>query len=133
MTLVPFNQDLNRLTLVVKNGNASQYRVTWGGGAKLFPPRDLARGINLSAEFPSNPFGEAFAKVDAAVAAKQEFETKEMKTDFHPNSNLHAPIEELVAQTEKVVKGDEEKHNALCAAVSAAFAPVTHIVEIEAE
>jgi hypothetical protein len=71
--------------------------------------------------------------VDAAVAAKQEFETKEMKNDFHPKSDLHASIEDLVAQTEKVVKEDEEKHNALCAAVSGAFAPVTHIVQIDAE
>jgi hypothetical protein len=133
MTLVPFNQELNRLTLIVKNGDAKQYRVTWGGGSKTFSAEQLARGINLSAEFPSNPFSEAFAKVDAAVAAKQEFETKEMKTDFRPNGNLRAPIEEVIPQAEKVVKADEEKHNALCAAVSGAFVPVTHIVQIDAE
>jgi hypothetical protein len=133
MTLVPFNQELNRMTLIVKNGDAKQYRVTWGGSSKSFSAEQLAKGINLSAEFPSNPFSEAFAKVDAAVAAKQEFETKEMKNDFHPNSNLHAANEELVAQTEKVVKEDEDKHNTLCAAVSAAFAPVTHIIQIDAE
>lgn len=32
MTLVPFNQELNRLMLVVKNGKAVSYKVTWGGG-----------------------------------------------------------------------------------------------------
>src|SRR5207248_1082045 len=68
MSLVPFNQELNRLTLIVKNGDAKQYRVTWGGGSKTFSAEQLAHGINLSAEFPSNPFSDAFAKVDAAVA-----------------------------------------------------------------
>ncbi len=133
MALVPFNQDLNRLTLIAKNGSAKQYSVTWGDQKKNFSAEQLAQGINLSVEFPSNPFTEAFAKVDAAVAAKQEFETKEMKTDFRPNGNLRAPIEEVIPQTEKVVKDDEKKHDQLAAAVSAAFVPVTHIIRIEAE
>lgn len=133
MALVPFNQDLNRLTLIVKNGTARQYSVTWGDQKKTFSAEQLEHGINLSAEFPSNPFAEAFAKVDAAVTAKQEFETKEMKTDFRPNGNLRAPIEEVISQTEKVVKDDEKKHDQLAAAVSAAFVPVTHIIRIEAE
>jgi lysophospholipase L1-like esterase len=133
MALIPFTQDLNRFMLIVKNGSAHQYRVTWGRESKIFPAEQLERGINLSVEFPSNPFTEAFAKVDAAVAAKQEFETREMKTDFRPNGNLRATIEEVISQTEKVVKEDEKKHDMLAAAVSAAFAPVTHIISIEAE
>ena len=133
MALIPFNQDLNRLTLIVKNATARQYSVTWGEQRKVYSREQLAQGINLSAEFPSNPFTDAFAKVDATVAAKQEFETKEMKTDFRPNGNLGAPIEQVIAQTEKVVKEDEKKHDQLAAAVSAAFVPVTHIIRIEAE
>src|SRR5579871_2117793 len=50
MTLVPFNLDLNRFTLIVKNGSAQQYRVTWGSGSKTFSAKDLAHGINLVAE-----------------------------------------------------------------------------------
>jgi lysophospholipase L1-like esterase len=133
MALVPFNQDLNRLTLIVKNGIGSRFSVTWGNEKKTFSAEQLANGINLAAEFPSNPFTEAFAKVDAAVAAKQEFETKEMKTDFRPNGNLGARIEEVIPQTEKVVKEDEQKHDQLASVVSAAFVPVTHIIRIEAE
>jgi len=133
MALVAFNQDLNRLTLIAKNGTARQYSVSWGNEKKTFSAEQLAHGINLSAEFPSNPFSEAFAKVDAAVVAKQEFETHEMKTDFHPKGDLHAPIDDLVAQTHKVVKEDEKKHDQLASEVSAAFVPVTHIIRIEAE
>jgi lysophospholipase L1-like esterase len=133
MALVPFNQELNRLMLIAKDGTAKQYSVVWGDTKKVFSAEQLEQGINLAAEFPSNPFGEAFAKVDAAVAAKQEFETKEMKTDFHQNGNLDAPMGPVITQTEKVVKEDEKKHDELANAVRAAFAPVTHVIRIEAE
>jgi lysophospholipase L1-like esterase len=133
MTLIPFNQDLNRLTLIVKGATAPQYRVTWGAESKTFPAEQLEHGINLSAEFPSNPFSEAFAKVDAAVAAKQDFETREIKQDFRPPNNSHPTNDEIVAQTEKVLADDEKTHGTLAAAVHDAFVPVTHVIKIEAE
>jgi len=133
MTLVPFVQDLNRLTLVVKNGKAQQYRVTWGADSKTFSAADLVRGINLAAEFPSNPFTEAFAKVDNAVTAKQNFETKEIKVDFRPSGVRHPTPEQLAAQTAKVLSEDEKKHQELAEAVKSAFVPVTHTIKISPE
>jgi lysophospholipase L1-like esterase len=133
MTLIPFNQDLNRLTLIAKNATAPRYRVTWGAESKLFSAEQLEQGINLSVEFPSNPFTEAFAKVDAAVAAKQEFETKEMKTDFRPKNVQQPTIDDVITQTEKVVKEDEQTHDKLAAAVRDAFVPVSHKIKILAE
>jgi len=133
MTLVPFMQDLNRLTLIAKNGSAQQYRVTWGADSKTFSAADLAHGINLAAEFPSNPFGEAFAKVDNAVAAKQNFETREIKVDFRPPGNRHPTPEEIAAQTAKVVKDDEKKHRELADAIGNAFSPVTYTIKISPE
>jgi hypothetical protein len=133
MTLIPFNQDLNRLTLIAKNATAPRYRVTWGAASKLFSAEQLEQGINLSVEFPNNPFTEAFAKVDAAVAAKQEFETKEMKTDFRPKNIQHPTIDDVIAQTEKVVKEDEQTHDKLAAAVRDAFVRVTHKIKVLAE
>ena len=133
MTLIPFNQDLNRLTLVAKNGSAQQYQVTWGGESKTFSAAQLEQGINLAAEFPNNPFGEAFAKVDAAVTAKQNFETKEMKQDFRPKDVPHPTIEQVTAQTENVVGEDEKKHDALAVAVREAFVPVTYTIKISAQ
>lgn len=133
MTLVPFNADLNRLTLIVKNASASNYTVTWGAASKSFSAKQLTDGINLAVEFPANPFNEAFAKVDAAVIAKQNFETHEMKADFRPKGNLGAQIDQVVAQTETVVKEDEQKHQELAAAVRTAFVPVTHVIKITAE
>jgi hypothetical protein len=130
MTLVPFNQDLNRLTLIVKNGSAQKYQVTWGADSKTFSAAQLEHGINLAAEFQSNPFTEAFAKVDAAIAAKQNFETKEIKQDFRPPGNQHPNSDEIAAQTWKVVGEDEKKHDELAAAVRSAFLPVTHVIKV---
>jgi lysophospholipase L1-like esterase len=133
MTLVPFNQELNRLTLVVKNGNASQYQITWGGESKTFPAEQLAKGINLAAEFPANPFSEAFAKVDEAVAAKQAYETKEMKELFRQTGNRRPTMAQITAHTDQVVDDLEKEHDSLAAAVQAAFGPVTHVVKIAAQ
>ena len=56
MALVPLNEILNRLMLVVKNGTAARYQVAWGDDSKTFTAEQLAQGINLAAEFPANPF-----------------------------------------------------------------------------
>jgi len=133
MTLVPFNQDLNRLILVVKHGNASQYQITWGGESKTFPAKQLEAGINLAAEFPANPFTDAFGKVDAAVTAKQAYETREMKKLFRQTGTPRPGIQEISIQTEKVVGDTEREHDALVAAVQAAFVPVTHVIKITAQ
>jgi hypothetical protein len=129
MTLVPFNQRLNRLMLFVKNATAPGYQVSWGDESKAFTAEQLAGGINLVAEFPENPFSAAFAKVDAAVANKQAFETKEIKEMFHGNGNPSGAA--LVAQSDSVVGKAEEEHDALIAAVQAAFVPVTHVIRLE--
>ena len=76
---VPFNQDLNRFTLVVKNLKADSATVTWGKETKTFSKEQLAKGINLAAEFLDNPFCETWAKVDTAIIARQNFETTMIK------------------------------------------------------
>jgi lysophospholipase L1-like esterase len=125
MTLVPFNEDLNRLMLVVKNAPAQKYRVTWGTVSKSFSSEELSKGVNLAALYETNPFSDAFKKVDEAVAAKQNYETRQIKELFHgPEGRAD---KELTAQlTEKV-------REPLAKAISAAFVPVTHTVTVVAE
>ena len=130
MTLVPFNEDLNHLRLFIKNPKVAQYQVTWGTVSKTFPAEKLVRGINLVAEFPSNPFTEAFARVDAAVEAKQNFETKEIKQDFRPHEVRNPTPEEIAAQNDKVLADDEKTHAELAEAIEEAFVPVTHVIKI---
>jgi hypothetical protein len=123
LTLIPFNQELNRLVLVTKNGRPVPYKVTWGGQSKTFTREQLAAGINLAEEFPTNPFSEAFAKVDAAVAAKQAYETKQIKQLFHGPEGK--------ADMEGVVSKTENEREPLAKAIKLAFAPVTHVLKVE--
>src|SRR5262249_44718720 len=66
MTLIPFNEELNRLTLVVSDADQKSYKVTWGTESKAFSGEQLRKGINLAATFSLNPFSTQFARVDAA-------------------------------------------------------------------
>lgn len=124
LKLVPFNEELNRLTLKVRNVRSGRsYRVTWGAEARTFTGEQLRRGVNLAAEFARNPFSEAFARVDAAVAAKQAYETTQIKTRFR-SPEAKADMEAVAAQTER-------EREPLAAAIRAAFVPVTHTLRIE--
>jgi len=89
MTLVPFNEQLNRLRLVIKDGSAAKYKITWGEESRTYFSKQLATGINLAEDFAVNPFLEAFNKVDEAVAAKQAYETTQIKKIFHGVEGNH--------------------------------------------
>ena len=143
MSLVPFNQELNRLTLVAKNGNAGKYKVTWGKQSKTYSADELAKGVNLADDFAENPFSSAFEKVDKAVAAKQNYETKQIKQIFHglagskyvdgkdPEMKRLAAI--LDPASEQVMAATEQTRAPLVEAIHASFAPVTHTIVITAE
>ncbi|HXT39258.1 MAG TPA: SGNH/GDSL hydrolase family protein [Candidatus Angelobacter sp.] len=125
MTLVPFNPELNRLMLVVKNATVKNYKVTWGAETKTYSAEQLGKGVNLADDFATNPFSEAFDRVDNAVAAKQAYETRQIKDLFHgPEGG--ADIEKTVALTEEV-------RAPLARTIHESFTPVTHTIKITAE
>jgi hypothetical protein len=125
MTLVPFNEELNRFMLVVKNAKAPRYRVRWGDSAKTYTAAQLANGVNLADDLAVNPFSDAFKRVDEAVAKKQAYETRQVKMLFHgPEGRADMPA--TVALTEKTRKP-------LADAIEAAFVPVQHTIRIEGE
>jgi len=124
MALVDFQSQFNRLHLVVKNGTAKNYTVTWGGEVKTFTGAQLAAGINLPAEFAQTPFDSAFKRVDEAVSRKQNYETKQIKSLFHGEEG-RVDLEATVALTEKA-------RAPLAAAIRDAMKPVTHTLKIEA-
>lgn len=123
MALVPFNQELNRFILMAKNGQAKRYKVTWGDTSHDYSAKELKQGVNLAADFPVNPFSGAFQAVDEAVAAKQAYETKQIKELFHGKSG-QADMEKTAAESEK-------ERAALVAAIKNAFVPVTHTIIIQ--
>jgi hypothetical protein len=125
MTLVPFNRELNRLLLIVRNAPASRYRVTWGETSRTYTSEELAQGINLAADFETNPFSAAFKRVDDAVAKKQAYETRQIKDLFHGPEGK-ADLDMTATLTEKA-------RTPLADAIRAAFVPVRHALVIQAE
>lgn len=123
MTLIPFNEDLNRLTLSLRNAKADNYRVTWGGTSKEYSAKALAAGVNLAAEFEVNPFSLAFKAVDDAVFRKQEYETRQIKTLFH-GPEARVDMEATVELTEQAREPFVEK-------IKETFKPVIHEIRIE--
>jgi len=123
MTLLPFNQDLNRFMLRVRGASAASYKITWGKSTKTYSVAQLEGGINLAADFALNPFSTAFEKVDNAVAAKQAYETRQIKTLFHGDEG-RLDMKETAVFTEKLRQG-------LAKEISASFKPVAHTIRIE--
>ena len=88
--------------------------------------------MNLTEAFVLNPFSTRFALVDAAVSAKQDFETRQIKTLFRPAGD-HATAEQIQAQTEKVFADTEREHSALENVVRTSYAPVSYTLKITAQ
>ncbi len=125
-TLVPFFQDLSRFNLVVAHASGNHYQVIWSGGTNSFTntytATQLAAGVNLAQDYVSNPFSEAFQQVDRAVAAKQSYETTQIKKIFHGpegKADINAAVEKTEAQRAP-----------LAAAVAAAVVPVMHTIRM---
>jgi len=122
-TLVPFFEELSRFRLVVSHAPAAQYQIIWGSTTNVYSSARLAAGINLAADFVDNPFCESFKRVDEAVAAKQAYETKQIKDVFHSN--------EARTDMAKAVNEAEAKRTPLAAAITASMTPVRHTLLIQ--
>lgn len=121
-TLVPFAEDLNRFVLKVVGSGSGIYRVRWGDASREYTAAELSRGVQLAVDYPENPFRESFDRVDSAVAAKQAFETVQVKQHFHGRGR-NSDFSKIVAET-------EASRAPLAEAVAKAMKPVTHTIEI---
>jgi hypothetical protein len=126
---LPFNQDLNRYTLVVKNPGADKVKVTWGKASKEFAAADLARGINLAAEFVAdNPFSEPFKKVEAEIRKQQNAETPLVKKTLHDLAKQADQAKGQPAAQDEMKRAKE----LFDASAKAANEPVKHTIKLEA-
>jgi lysophospholipase L1-like esterase len=133
---VPFNQDLNRFTLTVKNLSAEQADVTFGAETKTFSNEQLTKGINLAAEFLSNPFSDPFRKLQDEVARKQQFETTMIKGFITNYRNLGPMFEgdaEALAAMDTLRNKMVEKDRAAHAKAKAAVVPVRYTITVVAK
>lgn len=108
LEFIPFNRDLNRFMLVVKNSPAPAMKLTWGEQSRVYPTDQLARGVNLAADFLNNPFSRPFAELEEAVRSQQTIQLQLVG----PNSLFDA-----AAKNQK--KYPEEGTKALAEAVKA--------------
>ena len=123
VALADFQKKLNRLTLKVTGAKTAQVKVTWGDASKLFTGEQLAKGVNLAAEFPQNPTSPAFAKIWQAVGDKQAYETKQIKILFR------SP--EAKKDMETVAKSSQVEFDRLAAALKAVVKPVDSTIKVE--
>jgi lysophospholipase L1-like esterase len=131
LPFLPFNQDLNRYMLVVKNAPSASLKVTWGTQSKTFSADDLAKGVNLAAEFLDNPFSAPFSAVQQKIAEQQAFETVASKQMLHslPDWSKALPeVQDLLAQFPPKIFA---KWDSLRDASAAAVVPVKHEIKIE--
>jgi len=131
---LPFNGELNRLTLVVKNGGAEKMKVTWGAGSRVFTKEQLEKGINLAAEFPLNPFSAPFENLDRIVKDKQAVERqqiKELPKNLAPIRQLMGQDTEAQAALDLIEKKMPSVRAAKLAAIREAFKPVVHTLKVE--
>ena len=124
LALVPFDDELNRLTLKVSSPKAAAYNVTWGEQTKHFTAAQISAGINLAKEFDNSPLVPAFQKVQDAVAKKQAYETRQIKELVHGAEGA-ADMEATFALTEKV-------RAKLAATVADSLKPVEHSLVLTA-
>jgi lysophospholipase L1-like esterase len=126
--LLPFNDDLNRLKLVVKAAPGT-YRVKWGETAREYTADQLAAGVNLAADFVPNPFNAPFNAVVAKITAKQNFETRAYKNLIHVMADSPDIFDAAAraAAAEKIAKRQAE----LTEEVRASIKPVMHTITIE--
>ena len=126
-TIFPFNDDLNRYILVVTGLTAAKAKVTWGDTTKEFTSADLAKGINLAAEFLTNPFVGQFNQVNLAVHEQQEQETLLSQTFMHnavPWQQTFAPGTADAFNT--IIAAGMKQHDALVKKAADLIVPITH-------
>jgi len=136
LPFVPFNADLNRFTLVVKNLDAPKAKVTWGSASKSFSKEDLEKGVNLAAEFADHPFVEPFRKVESLIGVKQSFETGMIKSMITQSPRLVDSMgkdKSVEASVEALRKQLYETHEKLDASVRTAIRPVKHTIAVAPE
>ncbi len=133
LPFLPFNRDLNRFTLVVKNLSAPAAEVKWDTASKTFTQAELEAGVNLAEAFLDNPFCAPFSALERVVADKQSRETRAIKgmitclrgwdADFANDKEFADAVATLRRKVEARCAQD-------AAAARAAVKPVTHTLQI---
>jgi hypothetical protein len=127
---IPFNDELNRFQLVVRGLGAEKAKVTWGNATKEFSADQLAKGINLAAEFLDNPFSEPFRKVEERISGQQAMEVRLVRTLVHNLPDYQRLFPEERESLDHIANGLVGQDRAAQTASAAAVVPVKHTMKI---
>lgn len=133
LPFAPFNQDLNRFTLKVKNLGAAKAKVTWGNATQEFSKEQLEAGVNLAAEFSATPFDAQFGQLVGVLGQKQNFETmmiKNLVTNFRQFANDAKVDPELAKAFDTVRTKLQARQQALDAEARQQLIPVKHTLTV---
>ena len=130
---LPFSEELNRYLLVVKGIQGTKAKITWGNQSKEFPAAELAKGINLAAEFLVNPFCDRFDKVHEAVHAQQNLDTTLVRSFLNNLPAINAMVPTEAEALQRVAVAGLNKEKALFDAAQELAQPVQHTIRIEPE
>ena len=133
LEFLPFNDELNRLRLVVTGISGDKAKVTWGDASREFSAQQLAKGINLAAEFLDNPFSEPFRAVEQTIARKQASEVFLIKSLLHNLSEYRILMPSEGESLERLAAGVVKRDEFLRKEDAAAVKPVRHVLKIEAQ
>ncbi|HXE55450.1 MAG TPA: SGNH/GDSL hydrolase family protein [Tepidisphaeraceae bacterium] len=131
LEFLPFNQDLNRLMLVVNNAGSGKVKVTWGSASKEFDTAELQKGINLAAEFLDNPFSQPFARLQQEIQRKEELETPLVKQTINEIPHVSRWAEADKDPLERAADAGFQCDKDLQAALTVSVVPVRHTIRIE--
>jgi len=126
----PFNQDLNKFLLIVKNLGSAKAKVSWGGETKEFTREQLEAGINLAAEFAKTPFDGNFMKVSQAVLEKQTLEMKMQQGVISQYRNTAKFSDDELKKAAETLKQMMDERAKLEVDAKAAIVPVKHSITI---
>jgi len=98
---IPFDDELNRYLLIVKNLPTARAKITWGNEDHDFSAEQLAVGINLSREYARTPFSDFFDIVTHCLFDQQQLAqtSAQSSTDHEKDSQSAAPWNSLVQST----------------------------------
>jgi hypothetical protein len=131
LPFVPFNEELNRYTLIVRNLKSPRAKITWGDESREFTAVELANGVNLAAKFLTNPFVATFANVDPMVIDKQTFDSQFITHYLYGEPALLKSMPEQAASLQMIDTGYLSVQAEMSEKCQQAVKPVTHTIKIE--
>lgn len=127
----PFNQDLNRFLLIIKNAPSKRLRVTWGDATKEFSAIELEQGVNLAEEFLENPFKKEFFRVESVIKKQQAFEKPAVKVMMNSLLTWRQKFPEAEAECRTLAQKVVGRSESLRRASRAAVVPIRHVILVE--